>query len=200
MMGQRYHECHNKSFLFSNIKSIPIIHHTSGICTKVTETGAKIFPRTHRSIMCGLKKLASQVFPVSWKVLAELRRRRKQTKNNKSGGDLITCLQGATSRPVHATWSHCDTPWCWVAVDEVHWLGQNNPPISFINTDQIGKLTILNNPISQNVIWQLKSQHDFTKLYSNLYDIDRLHLGLSNYKSDLKLDVPHLQDLDDFHN
>ena len=41
--------------------------------------------------MCGLKQLASKVFPESWKVLAELRRRRrrkqrKRTKNNKSPG------------------------------------------------------------------------------------------------------------------
>ena len=28
--------------------------------------------------MCGLKKLASQVFPENWKVLAERRRRRRQ--------------------------------------------------------------------------------------------------------------------------
>ena len=50
--------------------------------------GAKKFSHTHRSTMCGLKKLASGVFPESWKVLAELRRqrRRKRTKNNKSPG------------------------------------------------------------------------------------------------------------------
>ena len=42
--------------------------------------------------MCGFKKLASGVFPESWKVLAERRRRRrrrwrrKRTKNNKSPG------------------------------------------------------------------------------------------------------------------
>ena len=46
-----------------------------------------------RSTMCGLKKSAWGVFPESWKVLAEQRRRwgrrwqrRKQTKNNKSPG------------------------------------------------------------------------------------------------------------------
>ena len=51
--------------------------------------GAKIFSNTQRSTMCGLKKLASGVFPESWKVLAERRRRhrtRKRTKNNKSPG------------------------------------------------------------------------------------------------------------------
>ena len=47
--------------------------------------GAKKFSHTHRSTMCGLKKLASGVFPESSKVLAE-RRRRKRTKNNKSPG------------------------------------------------------------------------------------------------------------------
>ena len=46
--------------------------------------GAKTFFHTHRSTMCGLKKLASGIFPESWKVLAERRRRRKWTKNNKS--------------------------------------------------------------------------------------------------------------------
>ena len=57
--------------------------------------GAKKFSHTNRSTMCGLKKLASGVFPGSQKVLAErLRRRqrrlrwwrwqRKRTKNNKS--------------------------------------------------------------------------------------------------------------------
>ena len=53
--------------------------------------GAKKFSHTHRSIMCGLKKLASGGFPESWKVLAEQRRQRqrrrrrwKWTKNNKS--------------------------------------------------------------------------------------------------------------------
>ena len=50
----------------------------------------KIFSHTHRSTMCGLKKLASGVIPESWKVLAERRRRRrrrrKRTKNNKSPG------------------------------------------------------------------------------------------------------------------
>ena len=51
--------------------------------------GAKNFSNTQRSTMCGLKKLASGVFPESWKVLAERRRRhrtRKRTKNNKSPG------------------------------------------------------------------------------------------------------------------
>ena len=48
--------------------------------------GAKKFSHTHRSTVCGLKKLASGVFPESWKVLAEQRRRRKWTKNNKSPG------------------------------------------------------------------------------------------------------------------
>ena len=53
--------------------------------------GAKKFSHTHRLTMCGLKKLASAVFPESWKVLAERRqrwrrRRRKRTKNNKSPG------------------------------------------------------------------------------------------------------------------
>ena len=49
--------------------------------------GAKKFSHTHRSTMCGLKKLASMVFLESWKVLAERRwwpRRRKRTKNSKS--------------------------------------------------------------------------------------------------------------------
>ena len=49
--------------------------------------GAKKFSHTHRLTMCGLKKLASGVFPESWKVLAERRRQRrwwKRTKNNKS--------------------------------------------------------------------------------------------------------------------
>ena len=32
--------------------------------------GAKKFSDTHRSTMCGLMKLASGVFPESWKVLA----------------------------------------------------------------------------------------------------------------------------------
>ena len=62
---------------------------------KVTEMGAKKFSHTHRSTMCGLKKLASGVFLQSWKVLAERRRRRwqqrrrrrKRTKNNKSPGN-----------------------------------------------------------------------------------------------------------------
>ena len=55
---------------------------------KVTEIGARKIFHTHRSTMCGLKKLASGVFPESWKVLAEWRRpqwrrwRRKRTKNN----------------------------------------------------------------------------------------------------------------------
>ena len=55
---------------------------------KVTEMGAKIFFHTHRLTTCGLKKLASGVFPERWKVLAEQRRRRRQkrTKNNKSPG------------------------------------------------------------------------------------------------------------------
>ena len=48
--------------------------------------------------MCSLKKLASGVFPESWKVLTERRRRRrrKRTKNNKppvTRGDLITPAQ-----------------------------------------------------------------------------------------------------------
>ena len=51
---------------------------------------AKKFSHTHSSTVCGLKKLASGVFPESWKVLAERRRRRrrrrKRTKNNKSPG------------------------------------------------------------------------------------------------------------------
>ena len=34
--------------------------------TKVTDMGAKIFSHTHRLTMCGLKKLASGVFPESW--------------------------------------------------------------------------------------------------------------------------------------
>ena len=54
--------------------------------------GAKKFSHTHRSTMCGLKKLASGFFQGSWKMLAERRRqrrrqrrrRRKRTKNNKS--------------------------------------------------------------------------------------------------------------------
>ena len=45
----------------------------------------KTFSYTHKSTMCGLKKLASAVFPESWKTLAE-RRRRKRTKNTKSLG------------------------------------------------------------------------------------------------------------------
>ena len=50
--------------------------------------GVKNFSHTYRSTMCGLKKLASGVFPESWKVLAERRRqrRRKRAKNNKSPG------------------------------------------------------------------------------------------------------------------
>ena len=48
--------------------------------------GTKKFSHTHRSTMWGLKKLASGVFPESWKVLAERRRRQKRTKNNKSPG------------------------------------------------------------------------------------------------------------------
>ena len=54
--------------------------------------GVKNFSHTHRSTMCGLKKLASQVFSESWEVLAE-RRRRRRTKNNSppvTRGDLIT--------------------------------------------------------------------------------------------------------------
>ena len=51
----------------------------------------KIFP-PHKSTMCCLKKLASGVFPESWKVLAERRRQQQRqwkrtwTKNNKSPG------------------------------------------------------------------------------------------------------------------
>ena len=51
---------------------------------KVTEIGANNSFNTHRLTMCGLKKLASGVFPENWEVLAEQRRRRqKRTKNNK---------------------------------------------------------------------------------------------------------------------
>ena len=52
--------------------------------------GCQNFFLTHRSTMCGLKKLASGVFPESCKVLAEWRwwwrRQRQRTKNNKSPG------------------------------------------------------------------------------------------------------------------
>ena len=51
--------------------------------------GAKNFSHTHRSTMSGLKKLASEVFLESWKVLAERQRwwrRQKRTKSNKSPG------------------------------------------------------------------------------------------------------------------
>ena len=56
--------------------------------------GAKKFFHTHRSIMCGLKKIALRVFSESWKVFAKRRRwrrwrrrrQRKRTKNNKSPG------------------------------------------------------------------------------------------------------------------
>ena len=45
--------------------------------------GAKIFSHTHRSTMCGLKKLSSGVFPESWKVLAE----RRQQRGGDGGGN-----------------------------------------------------------------------------------------------------------------
>ena len=52
----------------------------------VTDMGANNFSHTHSSTMCGLKKSVSGVFPETWKVLAERRRRRKRPKNNTSPG------------------------------------------------------------------------------------------------------------------
>ena len=55
----------------------------------VTVMGTKKSSHTHRLTMCGLKKLAWEVFPESWKVLAERRRwrwRLKRTKNNNFHG------------------------------------------------------------------------------------------------------------------
>ena len=65
-------------------------------CPKDTKMGIKIFSHTQRLIMCDLKKLASGVFPESWKVLAEQwqrrqwRQQRKWTKNSPplTQGDL----------------------------------------------------------------------------------------------------------------
>ena len=49
---------------------------------KVTKMGTKKMFYTQKLTMCGLKKLASVVFPASWKVLAEWRRRRQGKRLN----------------------------------------------------------------------------------------------------------------------
>ena len=66
---------------------------------KVNEMGTKKFCHTHRSTMCGLKKLVSRVFPESWKVLAERRWRRRWLKR----GDFMSVSQSCWWK----AWSYC---------------------------------------------------------------------------------------------
>ena len=118
---------------------------------------ANIFSNTHGLTVCPLKKLASGVFPESWKVLAERRRRwrrrrrrrrRKRTKNNKSPGYPGWLIKWRYSRDVlHDIMYIYSTyiTWCKYVIYDIEcvWFEVNSTAISSyscwrINIDVIG--------------------------------------------------------------
>ena len=79
--------------------------------------GAKKFSHTHRSTMCGLKKLASGVFPESWKVLAE-RRRRRRRRDGGNGPKTISPPVTRGDLMISSKWSFSSSDKCIIACSE----------------------------------------------------------------------------------
>ena len=71
---------------------------------KVTEIGAKKIFQTHRSTMCGLKKLASEVFPESWKSVGRMAAAAAETaaaETDQKQLEQLECLRSEIPPPPH---------------------------------------------------------------------------------------------------